>query len=369
MPLISDYLFRKASSKKIPLQGAFELSPICNFSCKMCYLRKTQEQITQSGKTLKDWREWLKLAEQCLEEGTLYLLLTGGEPFLYPHFRELYMELHKMGFVLSINSNGTMIDREMVNWLMDAAPSRVNITLYGTSPETYARICGNPGGYERATAAIRMLKEAGIPVVINASMIPENVCDLESILEYGEEMELNTRMATYMFPPARREAEKSDSRFTAEQSAEVFLRKQRYLMDDAKYRNMIQKQMDKLEESKKKMQEDSWSTGEEFMRCRAGRSAFWVSWEGYMTACGMLPFPLQTDPFAEPFHDCWIRLTNTVRKTPVLKECSHCEKKEICKPCVAMLYAEVGDVNRRAPYLCHLSDCIIDRMKTEIQRV
>ena len=50
MPLISDYLFRKASARKIPLQGAFELSPVCNFSCKMCYLRKTLEQIAQSGK-------------------------------------------------------------------------------------------------------------------------------------------------------------------------------------------------------------------------------------------------------------------------------------------------------------------------------
>ena len=365
MPLISDYLFRKASAKKIPLQGAFELSPVCNFSCKMCYLRKTLEQIAQSGKKLKDWREWLGLAEQCLKEGTLYLLLTGGEPFLYPHFRELYMELHKMGFVLSINSNGTMIDRKTVDWMMDFAPSRVNITLYGASPETYERICGNPEGFDRATAAIRMLKEAGIPVVINASMIPENECDLEAILEFGKKLELNTRMATYMFPPARREAEESDSRFTPEQSAEVFLRKQRYLMDGVKYQDMICKELRKLEESKQIYEKD-WGVKEEYMRCRAGRSAFWVSWEGYMTACGMLPFPLQTDPFSESFHDCWIRLTDTVRTTPVLRECSRCKKKAICKPCVAMLYAENGDVNRRAPYLCRFSDCLIAEMKKEL---
>ena len=365
MPLISDYLFRKASAKKIPLQGAFELSPVCNFSCKMCYLRKTPEQIAQSGRKLKDWREWLKLAEQCLNEGTLYLLLTGGEPFLYPHFRELYMELHKMGFVLSINSNGTMIDRKTADWMMDFAPSRVNITLYGASPETYGRICGNPDGFNRAVTAIRMLKEAGIPVVINASMIPENACDLEAILEFGKSLDLNTRMATYMFPPARREAEESDSRFTPEQSAEMFLRKQRCLMSSTAYENMIRKELKKLGESQQICDKD-WGVKEEYMRCRAGRSAFWVSWEGYMTACGMLPFPLQTDPFSESFHDCWIRLTDTVRTTPVLRECSRCKKKAICKPCVAMLYAENGDVNRRAPYLCRFSDCLIAEMKKEL---
>ncbi len=368
MPQISDYLYQKASAKKIPLGGAFELSPVCNFACKMCYVRKTPEQIARSGKRLKGWTEWLELAKQCREEGTLYLLLTGGEPFLYPHFRELYMQLHQMGFILSINSNGTMIDRETVEWLKTAAPSRVNITLYGASAETYERICGNPDGYVRAANAIRMLKDAGIPVVINASMIPENACDLESIIHFGRELELNTRMSTYMFPPVRREAEESDSRFTPEVSAEMFLRKQRCLMNDIQYRDMLHSQLKKMQD-KQQLQQDDWGNEGEYMRCRAGRSSFWVSWEGEMTACGMLPFPLQTDPFSQPFRDCWLALTNTVRTTQVLHECAHCEKKEICRPCVAMLYAEAGNVNRKAPYLCRLADCIVSSMKHTLQEM
>lgn len=368
MPQVSDYLYRKASARKIPLGGGFELSPVCNFACKMCYVRKTPEQIAQSGKRLKDWTEWLSLAEQCRKEGTLYLLLTGGEPFLYPHFRELYMELHRMGFILSINSNGTMINRETVEWLKTAAPSRINITLYGSSPETYGRLCGNPDGYMRARNAIQMLKDAGIPVVINASMIPENACDLESIIQFGRELGLNTRMATYMFPPARREAEESDSRFTPEASAEVFLRKQRCLMSDEQYLIMLREQIQKAETLKQQTEED-WGTGEEYMRCRAGRSSFWVSWDGKMTACGMLPFPIQTDPFVEPFRNCWLELTHQVRTTPVLQECMSCPKKEICRPCVAMLYAENGDVNRKAPYLCELADCILEKMKCELKKL
>ena len=128
---------------------------------------------------------------------------------------------------------------------------------------------------------------------------------------------------------------------------------------------MIRKELKKLGESQQICDKD-WGVKEEYMRCRAGRSAFWVSWEGYMTACGMLPFPLQTDTFSEPFRDCWIRLTDTVRTAPGLGECSQCGKREICKPCVAMLYAETGEVNRRAPYLCRFSDCLITEMKKEM---
>ena len=115
MHKFSDYLFQKASINKIPLSGTFELSPVCNFSCKMCYVRKTSDQIKKEGKCLRDWTEWLELAKQCREAGMLYLLITGGEPFIYPHFKELYGALHSMGFLISINTNGTMIDEETVN--------------------------------------------------------------------------------------------------------------------------------------------------------------------------------------------------------------------------------------------------------------
>ncbi len=225
MPNVSDYLHAKASRRKVPLSGTFELSPVCNFACKMCYVRKTPEQIRREGKALIPGQDWLELAKQCRDAGTLYLLLTGGEPFLYPGFRELYTQLHKMGFVLYINSNGTMIDAQPVDWLKQIAPGRVNITLYGAGPETYQRICGHADGYQRAMDAIRMLQEANIPVVINASMIPENAGDLEAIMEIGKERGLNTRVATYMFPPMRRDREKQDSRFSSAEAASIYLRK------------------------------------------------------------------------------------------------------------------------------------------------
>lgn len=363
MPQITDYLYRKASARKIPLGAAFELSPVCNFACKMCYLRKTAAQIKAEGKRIRNWTEWLELAEACRKEGTLYLLLTGGEPFLYPHFRELYLRLHEMGFILSINTNGTLIDAKALEWLKGAAPARVNVTLYGASEETYQRVCGHPEGFERAANAIRMLKEAGIPVVINVSMIPENACDLEKIIAFGKELEINTRVATYMFPPVRRTPESSDSRFSPETAAQMYQRKMRCLLSEDGYWAELSKQLEQTEQAPKDAED--WGYHQEFMRCRAGRSSFWVSWDGTMTACGLTPFPVQVMPFQRPFRECWLELTDLVRSIPVLRECAGCTYRAVCNPCAAMLYAETGDVNRRAPYLCEMSEKIIDNLKCE----
>lgn len=367
MKTLSDYLYQKASLQKVPLMGTFELSPVCNFACRMCYVRKTQEQIRNEGKSLIPWEKWLELARQCREAGTLYLLLTGGEPFLYPGFRELYTRLHEMGFLIYINTNGTMIDQQTVQWLKQRAPVRVNITLYGSSRETYRQICGHADGYDRAVNAIHMLKNAGISVVINASMIPENAADLESIMNFGKDLNINTRVATYMFPPMRRDREVQDSRFTPEESASIYLRKMRCLYPHEEYCGFLSKQLS--EATTRENENDNWGTQDEFMRCRAGRSTFWVNWEGNMTACGMLDFPLTVQPFMDPFQECWSKLTECVRTTPVLKGCSGCDKREICNPCVAMIYGETGTIDQKAPYMCQLTECILKKMKQELEEI
>lgn len=363
--IISDYLYQKASINKIPLMGTFELSPVCNFACKMCYVRKTPDQIRSEGKALIPWEQWLKLAKQCREEGMLFLLLTGGEPFLYPGFRELYEALHDMGIILYINSNGTMIDEDTVQWLKQRSPGRINITLYGSSRDTYRRICGHGDGYDRAMRAIHLLKDAGIPLVINASMIPENAEDLESIIETGKSLNINTRVATYMFPPMRRDKEAGDSRFTPEESAAMYLRKQRCLMQREDYCKFLTDH----HAPKKNEVSDDWGSHEEFMRCRAGRSTFWINWEGIMTACGMVEFPVAVRPFEDSFRDCWLKLTERVRSTPVLKGCANCDKRELCNPCVAMIYGETGTVDQKAAYMCQLTDSILKQMKQELEEI
>ena len=359
MMTISDQLYQRASVRKVPLGGTIELSPVCNFACKMCYVRKTPQQLRCEGKELIDFHAWLDLAKQWKQAGTLYLLLTGGEPFLYPNFRELYESLHDMGFLLSINTNASMIDESVLAWLLKRAPSRMNITLYGASRETYARICGNPDGYDRAAWAIRQLKEAGVPLVINASMIPENADDLEKIILFGKALDIHTRMSTYMLPPVRRAAEETDSRFTPRQSAQMFMRQSRCSMSEDMMEDMFRR--------KKTESFEDWGKRPDEMICRAGRSTFFVSWEGKMSACGLCSFPLENDPFRRPFIDCWNELTETVRAARVLEKCRDCALRHICNPCAATVLAECGDVNGKPEYLCRLAQYTKEEIDTYLK--
>ena len=86
-----------------------------------------------------------------------------------------------------------------------------------------------------------------------------------------------------------------------------------------------------------------------------------------MTACGLMPFPLVSDPFNEPFAQCWEKLTDLVRGAPVLKKCQNCELRELCNPCAATVFAECGDVNGTAEYLCQTAQCIEKEITTYLE--
>lgn len=115
-------LINRAKAKKAPINGSLELLPLCNMNCDMCYVRLSREEMEQKGR-LRTADEWLEVGRQMKDAGVLFLLLTGGEPLLFPDFKHLYLELRKMGFILTINTNGTLINEDWADFLERIRPA------------------------------------------------------------------------------------------------------------------------------------------------------------------------------------------------------------------------------------------------------
>ena len=133
---------QKARQQHIPITGALELLPLCNMNCDMCYVRLSRSEMECQGQ-LRTVDEWILLAQQMQKAGTLFLLLTGGEPLLFPDFKTLYLELRNMGIILTINTNGTLLGESWADFFAEYRPRRINITLYGAdaaSPITVSAI-------------------------------------------------------------------------------------------------------------------------------------------------------------------------------------------------------------------------------------
>ena len=136
---------QKARQQHIPITGALELLPLCNMNCDMCYVRLSRSEMECQGQ-LRTVDEWILLAQQMQKAGTLFLLLTGGEPLLFPDFKTLYLELRNMGMILTINTNGTLLGESWADFFAEYRPRRINITLYGADAASYNRLCHYPQG-------------------------------------------------------------------------------------------------------------------------------------------------------------------------------------------------------------------------------
>ena len=352
-PPVTEYLHAKAARLGIPISGTFELTPCCNMSCKMCYVRMTTAE-QRAIAPLKTAEEWLNFGKECRDNGLLYLLLTGGEPFLRPDFRQIYQGLYRLGFLMSINTNGTLIDEEVVSWLKETPPTRVNVTLYGTSDETYARLCGNPHGYSQAVHGIKLLLHAGISVQLNCSLTPDNVNDFSGIYAFAKENHLQVRATSYMFPPIRRDAAMigENRRFTAMESA---YQSARIICESYGEDWFLDRMTRDLPPIPSESGDDCPDIPGEGIRCRAGKCSFWVTWNGRLTACGMLPADHAPDAFSSGFASAWQQVRTAAAAIRLPSKCATCEARDNCKACAAMVYGETGSFDKVPVYRCEMT--------------
>lgn len=349
---LTDYLYAKAARMRIPLNGTFELSPVCNFSCRMCYVRKTQKEVRESPRKILTLDDWRRIAHEARKAGMLELLLTGGEPLLWKDFWILYEELIDMGFLVSINTNGSLIDEQAILRFRKRPPQRINITLYGAGDATYKRLCGIDGVFKKVDTAIRGLMDAGITVKLNCSLTPANAEDIDWIVDYAKERNTVLSVSTYMFPPVRRDPSRigENERFTPEESSDYMMRYLRRNRGEERFQKYLQVIMAGYAEPPG-VEADCIDPADGHIRCRAGKASFWVTWDGWMLPCGMMTHP-KIDLKENPFPEAWNKLTEAAAAVKLSGLCDKCPNRDICHPCAAIAYAETGSFSGIPTYRC-----------------
>ncbi|MCD8383683.1 MAG: radical SAM protein [Clostridiales bacterium] len=350
---VEDYLRAKADALRYPLGGGFELLPLCNMNCNMCYVRHNVSELEQPLLTKE---EWLHIAQEAKEAGVLFLLITGGEPLLYPEFRALYLALREMGFILTVNTNATLIDEEWADFFAENPCRRLNVTLYGASNETYDRLCHNPKGFTQTVNAVRLLLERNVMLRLNFTLTRENRNDLEDMVKLARELEVPFVPASYLFPPGMRSNENErfyQSRMSPREAAETRLKATILRNPGTTLEEQARLLLKQMETPHGNVVMNQGFT------CSAARSGFWVNWQGNLTACGMLETP-SVDLRQSDFLSAWREIVAEVQSLSNCDECNRCPKKFFCQSCAASCLGECGDIHRKPQYLCDITDAMLD---------
>lgn len=336
-PLVRE-LHKRAAACRQPINGTFELTERCNLACRMCYVCQAPGDGAQHAKELTA-AAWLELARQAVDNGMIFLLLTGGEMFLRPDFFELYTPLTRLGLMLTLFTNGTLITDVIAGRLAEAPPSRTEITLCGATAATYEAVTGVPGSYARCCGGIEALVKHRVPLGLKSTLTRRNVGELEAMRQMAHHWGLPFSAGWLL--SKRRDGARSeveDCRMSAAECVAL----------EATDRASA------TEWTEAALRESSLGNDHNFY-CQAGRAAFVVNPRGEMNACIDLPLPAAR-PLEIGFRAAWEQVQGYVDSAPPPAPlCLACEARTFCPRCPAWSELETGTLTEPVPYLCEIA--------------
>ena len=192
-----------------------------------------------------------------------------------------------------MNSNGSMLTDEILDCFRKYPPGRVNVSVYGASEETYRDLCGVEAR-ARVAENVRKLKGAGISVRTVMTATPYNCHDMEEICRTRSRVEDTLlEVGTYMFPPIRLNGEdcgENAGRFTAEEAGRYRIRWEKLRCTEEEFHKRAEGKIRECRHLEEQYRGRTAAEGESVW-CQAGRSAYWITWDGKMRPCGLMTRP------------------------------------------------------------------------------
>ena len=248
-------------------------------------------------------------------------------------FRTLYEELSKMGFLVQIMSNISMIDESVMEWLKNTPPYCINTTIYGSNNSVYKSVTGVESGFDRFDRALNLLLSANIPVTIKTVLTKLNEDDAPNMYNYCAKHGIKL-ISSYGVNKAVRGAT-SDA---------AIIRRLRYdppdsLPDDVSF-------------VKRSDEHGPYPHHKNYLDdCGAYGNTIHVSWDGHAILCSFMAEPFM-DLKELSVKDAWPLFLNKVDQIKKPAKCINCKYEEYCTRCPGALAAEYGSYDIVSDNFC-----------------
>ena len=171
---------------RVPISASIEITRRCNNRCVHCY---SNLPLTDQSARRNEMRaaEHYRILDELEVAGCLWVLFTGGEIFARRDFLDIYAYAKQQGFLITLFTNGTLITPDIADYLVQMPPFYIEITLYGRTRETYEKVTGVAGSYDRCLEGIRLLTERKLPLKLKSMALTVNQSEIWQMKRFAEE--------------------------------------------------------------------------------------------------------------------------------------------------------------------------------------
>jgi len=320
---------------RIPVGGSIDLTSRCNLKCVHCYVRDSRPEHELTTDEIK------RILDELVEAGCLWLLLTGGEPMVRRDFPEILRYAKQKGFIVNLFTNATLVDDEMADYLKEWSPFSVEVSIYGATRETYEKVTGVPGSFDKCIAGLLRMHDRGTPLRLKSMVLTVNRHELDAMMDLAARFDAEFRYDANIHGRIDGSDSPVSYRLTPEEILELDFVDRRRISAVKKYVDYC-----------KRFPPDEVHA----FTCGAGIDSFHIDSQGRLCLCMLVrqqSYDLRHGHFAEGWNGFIRDMRYAKAERPYT--CGSCEIRELCGQCPGWGEIEQGDQLEAAEFLCRLA--------------
>jgi radical SAM protein with 4Fe4S-binding SPASM domain len=340
----SQELHSKIAGQRLPTDATIEVTRRCPLECAHCYNNLPMADA-EARSTELSYEEHCRILDELADAGCLWLLFTGGEIFARKDFLDIYTYAKRKGFLITLFTNGTMITPRIADYLVEWPPFAIEITLYGRTRETYEKLTGVPGSYDRCLSGINLLRERNLPLKLKTVAVTINAHEISSMKQFAEEeLGVEFKFDAMMNPRIDCSQSPLAVRLSPEEIVELDLQDPKRVAEWQRFAKQFDKPVPVPED------------GAEVYSCGGGINSFALDPQGKMTICvlsHMDAYDLRAGTLSEGWDDFLFKVRQ--RKSTTLTKCNRCAIKSMCGMCPANGELENNEAEKPVEFLCEVA--------------
>lgn len=158
----------------------WNITQVCNLDCAFCYY---DAKKNLNGKGSFDFKLAKHIVEQLRQARIKFVLLSGGEPLLYPKIFNLVKKLTFSSIRVGISTNGTLINEALAQDLKKSGAEYVGISLDGAKG-AHNTLRNSSVAFDQALMGLRCAQNSGLKTGIRLTLNTHNYTQIREFFSF-----------------------------------------------------------------------------------------------------------------------------------------------------------------------------------------
>lgn len=318
-----------------------EVTSRCNEQCLHCYI-PNENKTTDIEFSLA-----LDVLDQLKDMGTVSVSFSGGELFLHPQIKDILRRAKKNDFMITILSNVTLLDDDLIDVLKELNISLLQVSLYSMNAEEHDAITKLSGSFVRTMAAIEKLLASDIPIQISCPVMKINKDSYTDVLAWATQRKMKAYTDFIMMARTDFTTSNLDHRLNLEETEELI---NVIINEDEGYRAMLE-----LEPKSKDLERYAKQPV-----CGVGIDNLCMAADGNLYPCSGFQGYALGNAYKQSMRDVWensegIKYLRSIMNSS-FPQCLSCNARDYCAMCLVRNFNESGgDIFKLNDHFCQVA--------------